>query len=312
MIHNVVNKPSFKAQADLKPATSFNKNILAPTKDTVSFTSCCSDNIVTQKDIDQRVKEFQKIMKGQEIPETVMKVLTNKNIPMISGDVVGKPANSGILKDMVSVLPQTLQVSLAPKITNEISADNITTCAIRLNKVKILDKSEGIFRGNGEVFFISIVNDGIKEPAILKIQTIHDVKNGDDLFDKGLQKPLTLYLSEEGKVPRLLDFRLMVMESDIKESEKMEEILDTISSNSDYKDAVDAIRDLLAAAAPATAIGKMLDSIAGIIKKVLKLNKDDQLLYYTARFTKDFDNLGIGSYDKKYDKVELGYEIVAK
>ena len=74
MINNVVNKPLVQAQTDIKPATNFNNKLLTPSQDKITFSATCSDNIVTKNDVDKRIKEFKKIMKGQPIPPEVMKV----------------------------------------------------------------------------------------------------------------------------------------------------------------------------------------------------------------------------------------------
>jgi hypothetical protein len=51
----------------------------------------------------------------------------------------------------------------------------------------------------------------------------------------------------------------------------------------------------------------------GIVGTVLKLQKDDQLLYYAATVHRDFDNLGIGITCEETKEVKFSFEIqVAK
>lgn len=317
MVNNISFKPQVKFNVGSKVLSSPNSGLTPIQKDTISFSSKVNETGVSQKEIRKRVKKFTKLMKGQPIPPEVMNVLKDPNMPVALPVETGRAATIGIIRSAIkktieSIMPRTWSEPLVKKIAPESLLNDINVVAVRLNKMKILDKSEGILRGNGECYFLSMVTDGVSEPAILRVETFNNIKDGDDLFDKGLQRPFTVFLSDEGKVPRLLDFRLLIMEADEKGSKKASEILDAITGHEDYKKIIIAIRELVKAAAPAAAIFTLLDSAMGIVKRILKTNEDDQLLYYAARFTKDFDNLGVGSYNNKYDKVELGYEILAK
>lgn len=285
-------------------------------RDTVSFNYISKQNFSSNHVINNRVKHFKRLMNGQTIPKEVMSVLKNPDIPMARPLISGKSVAASSFRNTIRGnvgrhIPYNIYDKIANKVSNT-SLDKINVMAIRLNKLKILDNSESFFRGTGECYFISLVTDGTTEPSLLKVETFNGIRDGDDLFTKGLQKPYTLYLSQKGNVPELIDFRFLVMEADKKENMKAAEIIDMISKNKEYKTVIDAIRVLTKQAAPPAAIFTLVDCAIGVIKKVLKTAEDDQLLYYAARFTKDFDELGIGKYDNKYDKVELGYEILAK
>jgi hypothetical protein len=316
MVQNVSFKRAELHNSALKTDKQIQTSPFALKKDVITFTQTQQQALVSQKEIKERIKNFKKIMGDQPIPKEVMAVLNDSKIPMALPVIDEKSAGAGtVRRGLKSAIEKLLPKSVSRKLVKKISPKmetEISKVAIRLDKLKILDKSEGIFRGNGEVFFISLVNDGATEPNLLRVETFKNIKDGDDLFDKGLQKPFTVYLSEEGKVPRLIDFRMMVMEADQAESKKASDVIDAITQDGDYKKIIEAIRVLIKNAAPPAAIFTLADTAIGVIKRVLKINEDDQLLYYAARFTKDFDNLGVGKYDNKYDKVELGYEILAK
>jgi hypothetical protein len=315
MINNVSLRTSKTTLELQKPQHKAHLSLNQPSKDSVQFTSGKLKTL-SQKEIDNRIKHFEKLLEGEKIPPEVMTVLKDPSIPIAIPAKKDKPACIGTFRRFVKnvielILPKSVSEKLVPKISPELLND-INTVAIRMNKLVIKDKSEGIFRGNAEIYFISLVNDGVTEPNLLRVETFKNIREGDDLFDKGLQKPFTLYLSEEGKVPRLMDFRLLIMEEDKRGSRKAEEIIDAITKDGDYKKIIEAIRILIKNSAPSAAIFTLVDTAIGVIKRILRVNEDDQLLYYAARFTKDFDNLGVGSYDKNYEKVDLGYEIIAK
>lgn len=317
----MLNNVSFKACTETTkfPAKQVSRQTAIPhlKQDMVTFSKkVSSKKIATKKEIEQRISDFKKLLGDKQIPKEVMKVLNNPEIKLNVSPEILKGSDLGIVKNTIKkgselLLPKSISDKIVNKITPKMNAD-INTLAVRLNKLKILDKSEGIFRGKGECYILSMVSDGASEPIMLKVDTIQGIKDGDDLFDKGLQRPYTVYLTPPGNVPRLLDFRLLVMEEDKKESRKAIDILNAVTGDSKYKDIVAAIAILVKSASPAGAIFTLVDSAVNVAKAVLECNEDDQLLYYAARFTKDFDNLGVGKYDNKYDKVELGYEIIAK
>lgn len=279
--------------------------------------------IVTEQDIQKRVDNFRKIMGKIPIHEKVMTVLLNPELDFTVPDydlktnllnnakIAVNKVKKIVYNSLKAVLPDSLSTSIVNKI-NLNPLENLKTVAVSLNKVKVLDISEGPFDETGEVYFISLVTDGINPPTLLDAKAFEGIKKGDDLMDKGLQKPFNLYLSEEYLIPRLLDFRFLVMEDDAKNAKKAKDIVDKILNDKNYKSVMDAIKELIITGAPAAAIFTLVDAAISAILQLEALNEDDQLLYYAARFTKDFDNLGLGKYDKKYDKIELGYEIQGK
>lgn len=309
---NIV-KPENKIRRASLPA--FTSNNLK--EDTVSFSNEAKENKpLTEKQINKRIKDFSKVMEGQDIPQEVLEILKDPGIKVSPPEKTQWPVSVGIIRKalqrvLVAILPKKYAEMLVPKISPKPLSD-IDTVSIKMNKLKILKNSDGLFKKKNDIYFVSFVSDGVNNPAMLKVETFKDIRKNDDLFDKGLQRPYTLYLSEEGKVPRLLDFRLLVMEDDKKDAKKATDILDAVTGNDDYQKVVRGITALISVASPPAAIFTLVDSAIRIIKGVIKCNEDDQMLYYAARFSKDFDNLGVGTYDNKYDKVELGYEIVAK
>lgn len=319
VIQNVASKTDIK-----KTHTSSTPNFTQLkskelTADTVSFSAKLKQSPsihANELEISKRIKTFKKVMGDKPIPASVMKVLKNPKIKMSPPVNTNRSASVGLLRNSAKrlfefALPKSISDKLIARITPKTMSD-INVLSVRLNKLKITDISENPFDDTAEVYFISLINDGVTKPNLLNVETFEKIREGDDLFEKGLQRPYTVYLSEKGKVPRLLDFRLLIMEADKASSMKAAEIIEAITGDNDYKDIVEAIKELIKASGPPGAIFLLVDAAVGVIARVLKTNDDDKLLSYAARFTKDFDNLGVGTYDNKYDCVDLGYEIVAK
>lgn len=266
-------------------------------QDTVSFSG-------KNKEINKRIEGFAKLMGDKPIPQEVMDILKS-DIPITF------PKEKNAVERLWDKLSDALKIDSVEKVRPKVLSD-VDVVSIRLNKMKILKKKEGLLGGKAEVYFISLVNDGINEPASLKVETFNGLKKNDDLCDHGLQKPYTVYISEKGKLPRLLDFRMLVMEEDKKGAKKAADIIGAITGDGEYKQVVTALTSLMSIAAPPAAIFTMVDSAMKIIKRVVGCNEDDQMLNYAARYSEDFDNLGIGNHESKCDNIELGYEIVGK
>ncbi len=204
-----------------------------------------------------------------------------------------------------------LSKSLKGKILEMALRPTITTVMIRLKKVQILNIHEAPWDKSAEIYLVTSIVDGIREkPITINIKTFNGIKKNDflDIADPGVM----IYENPTGKLPRYLDIRMQIVESD-KKIRDTAEIIKTINDNQNFKDIQEILKTLASTANPM--LGTVLQVTSGVIPlvgKVLEMNKDDQLCYYVGTFTDKFDNLGIGIHEHtKYNEVKFSYEILA-
>lgn len=309
------NNKKVKSTA-IKPFTTV--SIKGLKADTLTFSSNIppkSGILATEAEISTRIKAYKKAFNDQSLPTDLLKVLTDPRVPMTIPDETIKSTVTDTQQTAISKGFEWLQSAVLPNksvnaLTN-VDDKNYKVLSLRLNELKILDKSEGIFKGNGECYFLSMVTDGVNEPVVLKVATFKDIKNGDDLFDKGLQKPFTIYLSNDGQFPRFIDFRFAVIEDDTDQSRTANEIIKMVQNDEVYKKIMSGIKSLINAGRPQEEISPLLDSALTVAKKILDATEDDLLIYHVDRFNAN-NGLGIGQHSSKNHYVKLGYEIVAK
>jgi len=183
---------------------------------------------------------------------------------------------------------------------------------VRLKKVQILDIREGFGDKYGEVYLITSVADGLtKKPLTINIKTFERIQKNDclDIGETGV----VIYQNPEGKLPRYLDIRIQIVESDAG-LKAISDLIKAVKENQGLKDIQTVLSTLATTANPM--LGTVLELVNGvvpIIGKILEMNKDDQLCYYVATFTDKFDNLGVGLHEHtKRDAVKFSYEILAK
>lgn len=187
----------------------------------------------------------------------------------------------------------------------------ITSILVRLKKVQILNIHEGWRDKAGEIYLVTSVIDGLREePIVLYVEPFSGIREN-DFLDIG-EPGVAMYQNPPGKLPRFLDIRIQIVESD----EKLREagkVLTEISNDQDFKDNQKALSILATTPTPilSTVVG-LADKVINIIGGILKMNRDDQICYYAATFTDKFDNLGVGQHrHTKSNEVEFNYEILA-
>ena len=151
-------------------------------------------------------------------------------------DIVYRP--SGELESMLLVDAMPMK---AAKALMALSLDpTITDVEMRLTEVFIFDNRDP---GKGDIYLVTVVTaDLAQEPFTLAIKTFEDIHD-----NEGLQlgpAGLTIYRNPQGEIPRFLDYRILVMESD-QEMRDAGEVLDEIRSNDKFK----TVRDNLIAMA---------------------------------------------------------------
>ncbi len=189
---------------------------------------------------------------------------------------------------------------------------SITDVMIRLKKVRILNIHEPAWDKNAEIYLVYSVADGSEEkPLSYDVKTFINVKKGDVLDIGG--NGLAIYQNSPGKLPRYLDIRLQIVESDQPQRDAAE-ILKAVNDNQGFKDIQKVLTTLATTANPMlSTVTDLAGGVIPLIGKILEMNKDDQICYYAATFTDKFDNLGVGLHSHtKPNEVEFTYEILSK
>lgn len=222
-------------------------------------------------------------------------------------DIIERPSWRLILDLERGLIPKSawatlMRMALEPTITNIL---------IRLKKVQILNIHEPFYDKAGEIYLVTSVNDGlIEKPIVLDVKTFSGVEEN-DFLDIG--KPgIAIYQNPPGKLPRFLDIRIQIVESD-KGLRDAGKVLTEISNDQDFKDTQKVLSTLATTATPMlSTVVDLTDKVINIVGGILKMNQDDQICYYAATFTDKFDNLGVGQHrHTKPHEVEFSYEILA-
>lgn len=187
---------------------------------------------------------------------------------------------------------------------------SVTDIRMSLKEVYIKDTRDP---GKGDIYLVTVVTDNLSpEPFTITIKTFEDVHD-----EEGLQigpGGLAIYRNEAGKVPRFLDYRILVAESD-QEIRQAVDVLEQITSDDQYKSFRDSLVAIAGVSGPATAlITVAADFVMGLVAKVLRMNRDDQIIYIAGSFDDKFDDLGVKygpvSHKNLYGKVIYQVEAV--
>jgi hypothetical protein len=176
---------------------------------------------------------------------------------------------------------------------------------VRLKEMSILDWKSW-FSDESDIYVITlVVDDNSQSPFKLELKSFPHVRKGEKLTigSFGVQ----MY-QHSGRVPSYLDMRILVARSKQKLRDAGEALGD-IRNNNDFKSAVQTLSSLVTG--PIGIVASQVDTIVGIIGAILKIQNDDQLLYYPVTVSKNFDNLGIGLNCDETRFVKLCYQIQA-
>jgi len=220
-------------------------------------------------------------------------------------DIIYRP--SGELERMLTT---NIMPSKAAKALNALSLDpKIKDVEMRLKEVFIFDNRDP---GKGDIYLITVVTDNLaSEPFTFQVKTFEDVSDNEALQIG--PAGLSIYMNPQGKIPRFLDYRILVMESD-HEIRKASDILNDIRNNDQFK----TVRDNLIAMAvteqpTVTLITAAADLLIELISQILIMNKDDQIIYIVGSFNNNIDDLGVKygpiAHKNKYARVK--YQVVA-
>ncbi len=166
---------------------------------------------------------------------------------------------------------------------------SVTDIRMSLKEVYIKDTRDP---GKGDIYLVTVVTDNLSpEPFTITIKTFEDIHD-----EEGLQigpGGLAIYRNEGGKVPRFLDYRIMVVESD-QEIRQAADVIEQITADDQYKSFRDSLVAIAGVSQPATAlITVAADFVMGLVAKVLRMNRDDQIIYIAGSFDDKFDDLGV-------------------
>jgi hypothetical protein len=220
-------------------------------------------------------------------------------------DVIYRP--SGELERFLSMdaLPEK-----ASKAIRALSVDpNIKDVEMRLMEVFIFDNRDP---GKGDIYLLALVADGLApEPLNLVVKGFEGVGDNEALqIGPG---GLTIYRNPQGNIPRFLDYRIMVMESD-QELRDAGELVEEIRGKDQFKLIKDSLIAMAGVGAPIPAlISSAVDLLMGLISQVLKMNKDDQIIYIAGSFNDRIDDLGVryGLIAQKNRYAKVTYQVLA-
>jgi len=165
----------------------------------------------------------------------------------------------------------------------------VTDVEIRLKEVFIIDNRDV---GKGDIYLTCVAVDNVNpEPFKLEVKTFESVPKKSNLTIG--PAGLAIYRNPEGKIPRFIDFRIMIMESD-QELRDAGSVISEVREDQEYKDVVKEISTAVAASNPFAAVFVgAADILIGIIARILKMNQDDQIMLLPGYFNDKFDDLGL-------------------
>ena len=145
----------------------------------------------------------------------------------------------------------------------------------------------------------------------LEVKTFNDVSDGEALQIG--PAGLAMYRNEVGKLPRYLDYRILVAESD-QELRDAGSVIEEIRNDGTFKSFRDNLLVLTGAAAPTIALATAAADFAmNLVGRILKMNRDDQLIYIAGSFDDAFDDLGVklGPVAHKNSYAKVIYQVQA-
>lgn len=160
---------------------------------------------------------------------------------------------------------------------------------IRLKEVFIIDNRDP---GDGDIYLVCVALDNVNpEPFVLEVKTFESVPDKSKLTIA--PGGLAIYRNPPGKIPRFIDFRILIMESD-QELRDAGNFISEVREDKGYKDIVDGIKSAVAVSNPVASVFlTAADLLINIIAKLLRMNKDDQIMYLPGYFNDTFDDLGL-------------------
>lgn len=183
----------------------------------------------------------------------------------------------------------------------------------RLNSVRILDSSDGVFDKKNEVALLAItIDSNSADPIQFSTPATFVGIRKDDLLPLG-DDGLGMYYSKPRRFPDYLGLNLLIIEDD-KAIRDAGAAIQRVRKSPEYKAILTTTQTLATAANPAYgALITIGDALVGLTAKMMAQNKDDLLVYFAATHTRAFDGLGIGRHTfHQPGRARVQYEILAK
>lgn len=224
------------------------------------------------------------------------------NVPVSVKTKMGRVLELGAQRGKGSS-EQTLDLNILP---SELAVV-VKSIRMILKSVKVKDNKKLI--GKAQVYIFTAVADDVSSEPFITLNTFGDVANGDDL----LLAPsgLVIYRNPKDKSPSCLDYRIMVMASK-QEIRDTGAIIEEIKSNKQYQSLRDKASLAVAASNPAAALAVPAADLAlGLIGKILKADKDHQIIYIVGSFERAFDQLGerYGLIENETRGAKISYQV---
>lgn len=187
-----------------------------------------------------------------------------------------------------------------------------TTTQVQLSLRRVFVKRKSDLLGPGEIQVISVVTDGVStEPIQLHSVVFEGIRRKTELpLGPG---GLTLYRTSNGKVPEFLDYRILIVELD-EDVRQAGAILDAVRQDVQFDQFRTALLTAATVAAPPAAlVTAATDLTLNVLTRLLKADKDDQLLLVQGSFSNTFDALGTryGLINQRSRSAEISYEMQA-
>jgi hypothetical protein len=220
-------------------------------------------------------------------------------------DVVFRPSES--LRDAAAL------GTLPPKIGDLVGTlgldPSVKNVRMSLKEVFVIDARDP---GKGDIYLVTLVTDSVgPEPMSLTVKTFNDISDGEALQIG--PAGLALYRNPPGQLPRYLDYRILVAESD-QELRDAGAVLDEVRNDATFKGFRDSLLKVTGATAPTIALATAAaDFVMGLVARILKMNRDDQLMYIAGSFDDAFDDLGVklGMVAHKNTYAKVTYQVEA-
>ena len=220
-------------------------------------------------------------------------------------DIVYRPSEELERMMMFGAAPKKAMVALGSLSL----APSITDVEMRLKEVYIINNRDP---GKGDIYLVTVATDSLApEPFTLEIKSFEDIpdKSALQLGPGGL----TIYRNPQGNVPRFLDYRILVMESD-HDIRKAGEVLDEIRNTDQFTTVRDNLIAMAATGQPTvTLVTAASDLVLGLIAQILKMDRDDQIIYIVGSFNDKIDDLGTpyGLIAHKNNYARVAYQVLA-
>lgn len=217
-------------------------------------------------------------------------------------DVVHRPSESRRLAAALGVGPQ------GPAPGSRALDPSFTRVRMGLKDVLVIDPRD---IGRGDIYLVTLVADDVgPEPIEMAVRTFNDIGKSErlQLGPTGL----AMY-RRSAPLPAFIDYRILVAESD-QELRDTAAILDEVRADETFKSFRDSLLKVTGATAPTVALATAAaDFTMNLVARILKTNRDDQLIYIAGSFDDAFDDLGVpqGLITHRNEFVEVQYQVEA-